>query len=381
MQRTNYLLIVSILLCVMLAPATHGDRKEGELSPDPKPVPLDVAHIEAYKKYAGESDITETVKFVSRNSVFVSQLLDGSYKRTPEVTVKGALILPQQSEPVPVVVLSPDSGGPSGFYSEWTKPFWKRAISPLLKNGIGIFILDGFTTRGINHTLDDQSRYFGSAQILDTLLAFNTLASDPRIDGQRIAVSGHSRGAITSFAVVDRRLTDAVLGEDHHFVAALPMAADCDYLFQNPKPTLTKTLVLHGSADNYTPAPPCIKHVEKMKAKGADINLILKKGWHHAFYGDYKPQICRTCVYFYKCPTSFVLADDGHLNMKGREFLKTINEDYEKWVATENKGAEAVRIYRKVYRECGSMGPTIGGGHWRESAKIFSSFFIDALLP
>lgn len=321
--------------------ATHGGREEDDSSAAPKPVPRDVVHIEAYKKYAGESDITETVEFVSHNPVMAFQLLDGSYKELEKVIVKGALLLPRRTEPVPVVLLSPDSAGPGGFYTKWNKPFWKRAISPLLENGIGIFVLDGFATRGINRTYDDQSRYFGPAQALDTLLAFNTLASDPRIDGKRIGVSGHSRGAITSFSVVDRRLTDAVLGEDHHFVAALPMAADCHYLFQNPKPTPTKILVLHGSADNYTPAPPCIKHVEKMKAKGADINLILKKGWHHAFYGDYKPQICATCVYFYKCPTNSLLTNDGHLNMKSREFLKTINEDYEKLVATENKRAEA----------------------------------------
>ena len=160
------------------------------------------------------------------------------------------------------------------------------------------------------------------------------------------------------------------------------MAADGhQFLFQKPKPTPTRILVLHGSADNYTPAPPCVKHVETMKTAGGDISILLKKGWYHSFYGDYKVTNCAKCVYFYKCPFNFLLTDDGHMNMKFREYLKTINEDYERSIATENKGAEFVRLYRKIYPKCGSMGVKIGGGHWRESAKIFSSFFIDALLP
>ena len=382
MRRIGLVSIALIWFCLSCVSTAFGGRDDDDSSAPPKPVPRDVVHIEAYKRYAGESDITETVEFISRNPAMNFQILDGSYKELPEVIVKGALLLPRRTEPVPVVVLSPDSGGPGSFYTEWTKPFWKRAISPLLKNGIGVFILDGFATRGISRTYDDQSRYFPPAQFLDTLLAFKALASDPRIDSKRIGVSGHSRGAITSFAVVDRRLTNAVLGEDQYFAAALPMAASClNFLFQKPKPTPTKVLVLHGSADNYTPAAPCVKHVERMKTAGADINITLKKGWYHSFYGDYKPKNCAQCAYFYKCPFNFLLTDDGHINMKFREYLKTINEDYERSVATANKGAEFVRLYRKIYPKCGSMGVKIGGGHWRESAKIFSSFFIDALLP
>ncbi len=373
-------IFLSLIVALGFSPV-HGEQRDLD-SEKAEVVPRDVKHIKAYKKYAGRSDITETVEFVSYDPAMNIQILDGSYKETPEAIVKGALLLPKRSEPVPVVILSPDSGGPGSFYSRWTKPFWKRTTKAMLKEGIGIFILDGFATRGIDKTYDDQSRYFIAAQVLDTLLAFKTLASDPRIDSRRIGISGHSRGATTTFAVLEKRLTDAVLGEDQFFAAALPMAATCqNNLFINPKPTPSEILVFHGLADDYTPASPCIEYAERMKATGADIKLVLKKGWYHSFYGDYQPNACTNCVYFYKCPFDFLLADDGHLNQKFQKYLNSINEDYETLLATGIKGEKWIRVYRKIFSKCGSMGVTIGGGHWRESADIVSEFFIQALLP
>ena len=51
----------------------------------------------------------------------------------------GALLLPERSESVPVVVLSPDSSGPSGFYGKWAEPFWKGVIKRLFDKGKGVF--------------------------------------------------------------------------------------------------------------------------------------------------------------------------------------------------------------------------------------------------
>ena len=378
---TRFIAKLLILIVALGFTPVHSQQRDLD-SEKVKAVPRDVKNIKAYKKYAGASDITETVEFVSYDPAMNIQILDGSYKETPEAIVKGALLLPKRSEPVPVVILTPDSGGPGSFYSRWNKPFWKRTTSAMLKQGIGILILDGFATRGIDKTYDDQSRYFPAAQILDTLLAFKTLTSDPRIDSKRIGISGHSRGATTTFAVLEKRLTDAVLGDDQYFAAALPMAAPCQHnLFINPKPTPSKILVFHGLADDYTPASPCIEHAERMKAAGADIKLVLKKGWHHSFYGDFQPNACTNCVYMYKCPFDFLLADDGHLNQKFQKYLNSINEDYETLLATGIKGEKWIRVYRKIFPKCGSMGVTIGGGHWRESADIVSKFFVETLLP
>ena len=143
MRRISLISFTLLWFCLSCVSTVFG-RGEDEDTEMPKPVPMDLVNIKAYHKLANQSHIKETVEFVSHNPAHVFQILDGSYKKTQEVIVRGALMLPQQSEPVPVVVLSPDSGGPSGFYSDWSKPFWKGAINQLLDKGIGIYILDGF---------------------------------------------------------------------------------------------------------------------------------------------------------------------------------------------------------------------------------------------
>ena len=89
MRRIGLVSIALIWFCLSCVSTAFG-RDDDDSSAPPKPVPRDVVHIEAYKKYAGESDITETVEFISRNPAMSFQILDGSYKKLPEVIVKGA---------------------------------------------------------------------------------------------------------------------------------------------------------------------------------------------------------------------------------------------------------------------------------------------------
>ena len=132
----------------------------------------------------------------------------------------------------------------------------------------------------------DQSKLSFDGMLIDALMAFKYLASDSRVDPDKIAISGHSKGAGTSIAATDRRYTDAVLGEGKHFAASIPMAAACDVmLFENPKPSEhTNYLIFHGLADDYTPAKFCIEYARKMEAAGANVEYELREDWYHGFF-------------------------------------------------------------------------------------------------
>ena len=385
--RLALCLLLAVIVCGGLSPTTKAGDDDSTAAPTP--VPREFLSIAWYKKLAPDTAIKETIEYVSGEAIFNFQIMDRSYRKAPTKVV-GALLLPERSEPVPVVVFSPDSGGPSGFYWEWGKPFWKGVVKQLFDKGIGVFIIDGFGTRGISKTYDDQSRYSWPAQTLDTLLAFNVLVDDPRIDNKRIGILGHSRGADMALGVTDRRLTQSVLGEGNYFAASLPMASSCNsQLFENPEPTPTTVLMLHGLADDYTPASLCIDYAERMKNAGADIDLILKKGWHHGFYLTVKPLRCPDCVHAYDCPVRFYSSDDGLMNAGFIDFIEnTLNISWEKTLAHtvdrqghDDRNKEFLQIYRKIRSKCGKTGATVGGGHTRESIDIVVSFFARVLAP
>ena len=127
------------------------------------------------------------------------------------------------------------------------------------------------------------------------------LIMNPRIDGKRLGITGLSRGGTASYQVTEKRFSDAVLGPDRYFKASLPMAIDCYSRFEKPTVTPTKILFLLGSADDYTPPQGCVDWVEDIKAnqkENVNVEIIIKEGWVHDFYGDTPIEICGSCVVF-----------------------------------------------------------------------------------
>ena len=384
-------LLLCVLPIVIVCGGFSSTTKAGGDDPSvvPKPVTREFLSIAWYKKLAPDTALKETIEYFSGEAILHFQIMDGSYRKAPTKVV-GALLLPERSESVPVVVLSPDSSGPSGFYGKWAEPFWKGVIKRLFDKGIGVFIIDGFGTRGISKTYDDQSRYSWPAQTLDTLMAFNVLADDPRVDKKRIGILGHSRGADMALGVTDRRLTQSILGEGNYFAASLAMASSCNsQLFENPKPTPTAVLMLHGLADDYTPASLCIDYAERMKNAGAKIDLVLKEGWHHGFYLTVKAWRCPMCVHAHDCPIRFYSSDDGLMNADFIDFIeKSLDINWKKTLADivdrlehEDRYKKFQQIYRKIRVNCGQKGATVGGGHTRESIDIVVNFFARELAP
>jgi dienelactone hydrolase len=90
------------------------------------------------------------------------------------------------SDQLPVVVLMHGSGG-----FEANTDLWRRQFESL---GISTFALDSFSGRGIVSTVVDQSQLGRLNMILDLYRSFVVLAGHPRIDPNRIAVMGFSRG-------------------------------------------------------------------------------------------------------------------------------------------------------------------------------------------
>jgi dienelactone hydrolase len=341
-------------------------------------------------KYLSEAT-EEIIKFTSYNPGIPLTIINGSYVNSP-VEVSGKLILPKEGKNLPVVVTVHSSGGPSNF-TDITQSWRNDFKNQLLKNNIGIFEIDNFTSRGTKETASNQGKVSINAGELDALVAYKILDKHPRVNAKKLGITGLSRGGNAANMAIEKKFSDVILGEENYYQASLPMASDCfNVAFDKPTPTPAKILFLLGGADNYTLAKFCVAYAEKMKKAGGNVEVIVKEGWHHDFYNDAPASNCSNCVHFNKCeiyaPEGWVMNDEGFIHEKQTDIFKeAFKMDLEKWrekfeKASTKPGASNKlyrKLYTKMYKKCGERGTTNGGDRGKETVEIAVPFFVNVL--
>ena len=264
------------------------------------------------KQLSKISKKTKLVKIQSYNAKNYMVIKDGSYKKSP-IEVDALIAYPKKGEgPFPVLIIVHSSGGPGEFNSKWYR-YHRESARSLLKKGIAIMFLDNYSARGAVHTYVDQSQVALFSGYIDAFMALEYLSKDSKVNIKKVGITGWSRGGMISYMVADKRLRDALVGKDLYFAASQPRSPDCwsAGMFRNPQPIKeTKIWMVLGGADNYTRAEPCVEIGEKYKANGGDIEVTVKKGWHHGFTANYKVEYEADPQIFSKCPPWFT-EDNG----------------------------------------------------------------------
>lgn len=205
------------------------------------------------------------------------EFLTGSRKEE-SVVLAGELRIPAAvaGERLPAMVLVHGSGGILGFIDEWAQYF----------NGLGIatFTLDSFTGRGIISTENDQLQLGRLAMIMDAYRALDLLARHPRIDPEKIALMGFSRGGQAVLYSSLKRFQRAHGPVGREFAAYIAFYPSCGTTFHDDGNVADKPIRLfHGSADDYVPVAPCRSYVERLRRTGKDIQLTEYPNAHHGF--------------------------------------------------------------------------------------------------
>ena len=220
-----------------------------------------------------------------------------------ELDLPALLLKPDGDGPFPAVVIAHDcsglgpksSGGP------------KRWAEQLVPQGYVVLIPDSFTPRGFpdgvclanvrgRESIDYPQR---AADVLGALAALRTL---PYVDGNRVGIMGASHGGSTTLmtlsAPVGGFLAEA---KENGFVAGIALYPRCDAAygewsvmrqggtrgpmsahFGTYKP-LVPLLILAGELDDWTPAEPCRQMVERSRAAGHAISIVVYPNAHHSF--------------------------------------------------------------------------------------------------
>jgi dienelactone hydrolase len=124
--------------------------------------------------------------------------------------------------PLPAVVIAHGSAGPDS-----RGPSYSRVLNAA---GIATLELDMWAPRGLKGGLDRPKNIHDT--LPDVFGAFKFLASDPKIDPQRIGIMGFSWGGILSMLTATKPWTGKYLAPGERFAAHAPLYPVC-YLYNS----------------------------------------------------------------------------------------------------------------------------------------------------
>jgi dienelactone hydrolase len=216
------------------------------------------------------------IQTFSSTTLSDQEFLTGKKDGKP-VLIAGELRIPRAgTDRLPVVVLLHGSGGVGGNVDEWAQM--------LNSMGVAAFIVDSFTARGIQSTVNDQDKLGRLAMTVDAYRALEMLAKHPRLDPDRIALMGFSRGGQATLYASLKRFQKMHGPAGARFAAYIPFYPNCTTAYLDDEEVADKPIrIFHGVADDYAPVGPCRAYVGRLRKAGRDVQLTEYPEAHHVF--------------------------------------------------------------------------------------------------
>jgi dienelactone hydrolase len=204
------------------------------------------------------------------------QFLSGDASGKPAL-LAGELRIPKPgTERLPAVVLVHGSSGIGPAVAGWAHE--------LTGAGFAVFLLDSFSGRGITSTVENQTLLSHLAMMVDAWRALAVLAAHPRIDRNRIAIMGFSKGAVAAVYSAMDRFRKMHRPADVAFAAHIGLYTPCGTSFlEDDKVGKSPIRLFHGIADDWVPIGPCRLYVDRLKKAGADVKLTEYPDAVHAY--------------------------------------------------------------------------------------------------
>ena len=307
----------------------------------------------------GTAAAEETLDYPGYRPDSIADIYRGAWK-VSEDDLSGKLHLPEGDGPFPAVVLQHGSGHP-----RYLDPWYDKVVPALREAGIAAFIANSYGGRGISGTAGDQRQLSKAARIVDALMALKALAAHPKIDGDRVGVTGYSFGGIVSIETADRRTVEAVLGPDLKFAAHLPVYPSCGSHREKIDMTGRPMLFLVGRQDDYTPAEFCEDYLPKLQAAGVPATLKVYNDAGHGFV-KVQDRYLENAATFNDCGTS-VITEEGYHELGGMS----------------EKGMSWAEMIVEAFKKCGSRGASLYGTResQRQALADTVDFFVRTLKP
>jgi len=221
----------------------------------------------------------EKIYFESANPYSFNDIIT-DLENQEKQKVFGELVIPQDSigdgKKYPLIIGVAGSLG-------WGEHHYKY-LEMYQEMGIATFELNSFKSRSITSTVGTQNEITMAAMILDAYRAFEVLAEHPKIDKDKVSITGWSLGGGVTLFSAWLPLKEAI-NKELSFASHLAYYPPC---FINPDNTDFSKAPIHiliGELDNWTPSAPCSDLVNKLSLK-TNISLTIYKDSYHSFDRD-----------------------------------------------------------------------------------------------
>ena len=222
-------------------------------------------------------DIASQVETIPIQTLTISdeQFLKGDASGTPAI-ISGKLKLAQGSGRLPLVILLHGSGG-----IEENAVLWERLFKSL---DISTLAIDSFSGRGILSTVADQSQLGRLNMILDLYRSLAIVAAHPRVDPNRIAVIGFSRGGQAALYAALNRFQRMWNPSGIEPAAYIALYAPCITTYIDDTQVTDRPIrIFHGSSDDWVEIAPCRAYFERLRVTSKNVQMTEYRNTWHAF--------------------------------------------------------------------------------------------------
>ena len=198
------------------------------------------------------------------------------------VTLHGTLYRPEGDGPFPAVVAMHDCGGlirrpamQAQLYSEWA--------NLLVGKGFVVLFPDSFGSRGLGPQCREANRkvHARRERVADANAARRWLQTQSYVKADHISLLGWSNGGVAALWTV--RPTAAPHDGGADFRSAVAFYPSCRRLRETAWSARVPTLILIGSADDWTPATACQQMVAGARGRSARAEIVVYPGAYHEF--------------------------------------------------------------------------------------------------
>ena len=230
--------------------------------------------------------------------------------------------------------------------------------------GIATFQLKSFESRGVKSTVGSQTEVTIAAIVLDSYRALDELAKNPKIDADKVGITGWSLGGGVSLFSGWNPVIEKIQPKNK-FAAHLPFYPPC---FVKPSKLDFVDAPVHiliGELDDWTPANACLELIEDLHNSSNQFNNIditVYDGAHHSFDSNLPLTVIENGYSFKDC--MFELNDEG---------VPLMN--------TLKIPMRSPMLQKLGFSFCADRGPSVGGNEIaKEKAFKFSKLFMSKYL-
>lgn len=218
------------------------------------------------------------------------------------LTLHATLYKPDGDGPFKAVVALHDCGGivhrprtTAQLYAEWA--------DHLVADGFVVLFPDSFGSRSLGPQCRERQRkvHASRERVADANAARHWLQSQSYVKADHISLLGWADGAVAALWTV--RPTAAPKDSSADFRSAVAFYPGCRRLRETAWSARVPTLILIGSADDWTPAATCQQMVAGARGRSARAVIVVYPGAHHEFDRANSPLRLRTGLAFSADPS------------------------------------------------------------------------------